>query len=158
MAESYFKSAESPQLNRGVNSIETEEPKQIQKKFIGLGARPIKFFKDLIHFLKAVAEDPRIPSRDKKVLLAMIALVISPIDLIPDWIPIFGVMDDIVILALIFDYFFETLDTEVLLSHYPWGMKSFTFVRRSSRLISSLAPQKFKRWLWSYQPDIYKKN
>lgn len=70
--------------------------------------------KKIIDFLKNVANDPRIPKRDKKVLLVLIALVVSPIDLIPDWIPIVGVLDDIVMIALILDYFFEILDTKIL--------------------------------------------
>ena len=59
------------------------------------------FFKTMGKFLKDVSEDARIPERDKKVLLAMVVLVISPFDIIPDWIPVFGQLDDLVIIALI---------------------------------------------------------
>ena len=107
-------------------------------------------------FVKNVANDERIPSRDKKVLLALVALIISPIDLIPDWIPIFGVMDDIVLLALVLDYFFEVLDQEIILSHYPWNMKSYVWLRRSTKLITAITPNRIKEKLWSYKPDIYK--
>ena len=117
----------------------------------------MSFFKNLIQFLRMVSQDERIPSRDKKVLLALIALIISPIDIIPDWIPILGLVDDLVILALVLDYFFEVLDSEVLLSHYPWGMKSFTAIRHSSRLISRLAPRSVKNLIWKYESSPYKK-
>lgn len=117
----------------------------------------MSFFKNLIGFLRQVSQDERIPSRDKKVLLALIALIISPIDIIPDWIPIIGLLDDLVILALVLDYFFEVLDTEVLLSHYPWGMKSFATLRHSSRLITSLAPRSVKNLIWKYESSPYKK-
>ena len=83
----------------------------------------IKIFKELVQFIQAVAQDKRIPARDKKVILICAALILSPIDLIPDWIPIIGWIDDIVLLALILDYLFEILDTEILLSHFPWDMK-----------------------------------
>jgi uncharacterized membrane protein YkvA (DUF1232 family) len=96
----------------------------------------IAFFKQVGKFLKDVSEDPRIPERDKKVLLAMVALVISPIDLIPDWIPVVGQLDDLVMIALILDYFFTVLDGNVLLSHWPWQMKSYVWLRRFSKTFS----------------------
>lgn len=114
------------------------------------------FFGDLTSFIRSVASDPRIPSRDKKVLLALIALIISPVDIIPDWIPVIGLMDDLVLLAIVLDYFFEVLDQEILLSHYPWGMKSFTRIRMSSRLVSRLTPDFVKKRVWKFEASPYK--
>ncbi|MCC7403133.1 MAG: DUF1232 domain-containing protein [Bdellovibrionales bacterium] len=117
----------------------------------------MEFIKKVIGFLRNVVQDERIPSRDKKVLLTLVALILSPIDLIPDWVPILGLLDDLVILALVLDYFFEVLDSEVLLSHYPWGMKSFSALRRSSRMITRLAPRALKHLIWKYESSPYKK-
>ena len=109
-----------------------------------------KFFNDTKSFLINVSKDQRIPERDKTVLLALIVLVISPIDLIPDWIPILGLLDDFVITCIILDYFFSVLDTEIILSHYPWGMKSFTRLRRFAQTFSLFVPNFFKRIIWKY--------
>lgn len=113
------------------------------------------FLSDLVSFLKNVANDPRIPERDKAVLAGLIVLVVSPFDIIPDWIPIFGVLDDIVILAIIADYFFDILDQKIILSHYPWGMKSYAWLRRVARFITHLTPGFVKRHIWKYQKDPY---
>lgn len=115
----------------------------------------MKKIKEIIEFLKAVANDSRIPERDKKVLLVLIALIISPVDLIPDWIPIIGVLDDVVMIALILDYFFEILDPQILLSHYPFGMKSFIYIKKASRIISQLTPNFIRNRVWKYKPDLY---
>ena len=115
----------------------------------------MKFFKDLSLFATEVSKDSRIPPRDKKVIIALAALIVSPIDLIPDWIPIIGVMDDFVMLALIIDYFFEVLDDEVLLAHFPWSMKSYLRVKRASRIISRFSPKPLKRLIWKYEGDLY---
>ncbi|MCB0365986.1 MAG: DUF1232 domain-containing protein [Bdellovibrionaceae bacterium] len=115
------------------------------------------FIKKLLTFLRNVVQDERIPARDKKVLLALIALIVSPVDIIPDWIPILGLVDDFVLVAIVLDYFFEVLDSEVLLSHYPWGMKSFTALRQSSRLITRLTPRSLKNLIWKYESSPYKK-
>jgi uncharacterized membrane protein YkvA (DUF1232 family) len=112
----------------------------------------------LTGFIKNVANDERILSRDKKVILACLALIISPIDIIPDWIPIIGLLDDLVILAIVLDYFFNILDQNILLSHYPWGMKSYTWLKRAARLITGLTPGFVKKWIWQYEPDPYVTN
>ena len=115
----------------------------------------MKFFKDLKKFLMDVANDERIPARDKKVLLAMIALLISPLDLIPDWIPVIGLLDDLIILSFIMDYFFTVLDSNVLLSHYPWDMKSFVRLRKIAHAMQFFVPNFLKRRLWQYVGDPY---
>ena len=115
----------------------------------------MKFFQDLKAFLQNTANDERIPSRDKKIILAMIALIISPIDLIPDWIPFFGQLDDLVLLAIVLDYFFRVLDSRILLSHWPWGMKSFAQVRAIARVLQFFVPRFVKKRLWKYVGDPY---
>lgn len=115
----------------------------------------INFLSKLKKFLQDVANDTRIPDRDKKVVMAMIVLVISPIDLIPDWIPFFGILDDLLLISLIVDYFFAVLDHQVILSHYPWGMKSFTALRKGSKFFSSVVPRSIKSIIWKYEKDPY---
>ena len=113
------------------------------------------FFVKLKNFLTETANDERIPSRDKKVLVTMLALLISPLDIIPDWIPVIGLLDDVIILALMRDYFFEVLDQTILLSHYPWGMKSFARLRRIAGLLSFFVPNIIKNNLWKYTRDPF---
>lgn len=113
------------------------------------------FINQIIDFVKNVANDPRIPARDKTVILALLAMVISPIDIIPDWIPIIGWLDDLVIMAIVLDYFFNLLDQNILLSHYPWGMKSYIWMRRMARMITALTPGPIKKYIWKYQRDPY---
>ncbi|MGE4132386.1 MAG: YkvA family protein [Bdellovibrionales bacterium] len=112
--------------------------------------------KELIKFIQDVAKDNRIPESDKAILVVLIALIISPVDIIPDWIPIVGLMDDVVLLAIVLDYFFNHLDQEILLSHYPWGMKSFTRIRSAARMISLITPGWVKEKVWKFKPSVYK--
>ena len=113
------------------------------------------FISQLSDFIKKVAQDERIPQRDKTVLVALVALIISPVDIIPDWIPIIGWLDDIVLIAIVLDYLFNTLDQSILLSHYPWGMKSYIWLRRMARTITGLTPDFVKKYLWKYERDPY---
>jgi uncharacterized membrane protein YkvA (DUF1232 family) len=115
----------------------------------------MKFFNDLKAFLKDTAADERIPARDKKILLSLVALLVSPFDLIPDWIPVFGLLDDVVVLAIILDYFFSVLDSRILLSHFPWDMKAFARLRAVARALGFLVPRFLKKKLWAYVGEPY---
>jgi uncharacterized membrane protein YkvA (DUF1232 family) len=50
--------------------------------------------------LRLAAQHPRTPRRAKWLLVAIIAYAVSPIDLIPDFIPVVGHLDDLILLPL----------------------------------------------------------
>ena len=53
-----------------------------------------------VHALYLAARDPRVPWYAKAVAVAVAAYAISPIDLIPDFIPVLGQLDDLVLLPI----------------------------------------------------------
>ena len=53
-----------------------------------------------VHALYLAAHDPRVPWFAKVAAIAVAAYALSPIDLIPDFIPILGYLDDLVIVPL----------------------------------------------------------
>ena len=53
-----------------------------------------------VHALYLAAGDPRVPWYAKLAAIAVAAYALSPIDLIPDFIPIVGYLDDLVIVPL----------------------------------------------------------
>jgi len=53
-----------------------------------------------VYAVALAARDPRVPWYAKALALAVAAYAVSPIDLIPDFIPILGYADDLVILPL----------------------------------------------------------
>jgi len=52
------------------------------------------------HALYLAARDPRVPWYAKAVAIAVAAYALSPIDLIPDFIPVLGYLDDLIIVPL----------------------------------------------------------
>lgn len=52
------------------------------------------------HALYLAARDPRTPWLAKVLALAIAAYALSPIDLIPDFIPVLGLLDEVILLPL----------------------------------------------------------
>jgi uncharacterized membrane protein YkvA (DUF1232 family) len=72
---------------------------------------PPGLLKDLAGFLPACAitagrlrRDPRVPRRAKLVVAFAGLWVLSPIDLIPEFLPVIGPLDDVVVVALALRY------------------------------------------------------
>jgi uncharacterized membrane protein YkvA (DUF1232 family) len=53
-----------------------------------------------VHAIYLAARDPRVPWYAKGLALAVAAYALSPIDLIPDFIPVIGYLDDLIIVPL----------------------------------------------------------
>ncbi len=112
----------------------------------------MEFLKELLQFVRDVASDERIPKRDKTVILALLALAVSPLE----FIPVVGLIDEVFVASLILDYLFNVLDQDILLSHYPWDMKSFIWLKRGTWFLTRLSPRWVKNRLWKFQPSPYK--
>ena len=61
----------------------------------------LRLLPDVLRLLKRLATDPELPRRIRVALVALIAFIASPIDLIPDFIPAIGYADDVIITALV---------------------------------------------------------
>ncbi len=61
----------------------------------------VKRFSQEIEFYRLVLKHHRTPRASKILLGVAIAYAVSPIDLIPDFIPVIGYLDDLVILPLL---------------------------------------------------------
>jgi uncharacterized membrane protein YkvA (DUF1232 family) len=53
-----------------------------------------------VDFLTLAARDPRVPWCAKAVAAAAVAYAFSPIDLIPDFVPVIGLVDDLLLVPL----------------------------------------------------------
>jgi uncharacterized membrane protein YkvA (DUF1232 family) len=70
-----------------------------------------------VHALALAARDPRVPWYAKAVALAVVAYALSPIDLIPDFIPVIGHLDDVIIVPLGIVLAVRLIPAEVLAEH-----------------------------------------
>jgi uncharacterized membrane protein YkvA (DUF1232 family) len=92
-----------------------------------LAARlPPGLMKDLAGFLPACATlvrrlraDPRVPWQAKAAVVVAGLWVLSPIDLLPEFLPVIGPLDDVVVVALALRYAARRVPPEVLLEAWP---------------------------------------
>ena len=73
---------------------------------------------NLALLLKDLIRDPRVPRSSKVLLWIGVVWVASPIDLIPEFIPFLGPLDDAVVVALILRRLVKTAGREVIEEHW----------------------------------------
>lgn len=96
-----------------------------------VGARDmLRLLPDVLRLLKRLATDPVVPRRIRIALFVLLAFIASPIDLIPDFIPVIGFADDVIITALVLRWVTRAAGPEVLASHWPGTPDGLAAVRR----------------------------
>ena len=65
----------------------------------------------------ALARDPRVPTPQKLVLAAVAGYLVFPIDIIPDFVPVLGQLDDVGVLLFGLDFFIRNAPKEVVEEH-----------------------------------------
>ena len=77
------------------------------------------FLPDCVTTVRRLRGDPRVPRRAKLAVGFAGLWVISPIDLIPEFLPIIGPLDDVVIVALALRYAARQIAPDVLYEAWP---------------------------------------
>jgi uncharacterized membrane protein YkvA (DUF1232 family) len=94
---------------------------------VGLAARlPPGLLSDLAGFLPAcvtlvrrLRADPRVPWQARAAMVLAGLWVLSPIDLLPEFLPVIGPLDDVVVVALALRYAARRVPSEVLVEAWP---------------------------------------
>lgn len=71
-------------------------------------------FPDLIHLMLKLFVDRKTPSRIKGYILIAFTYLVSPIDIIPDFIPVAGFVDDLLVMVIILNKIINSADEQVL--------------------------------------------
>ena len=86
-------------------------------RFIADAKTWAKNIKRDVHAVWLAARDPRTPLLAKVLALIVAAYAVSPIDLIPDFIPIIGYLDDLIIMPLGIMLVVRLIPAEVMCEH-----------------------------------------
>lgn len=88
------------------------------------------FIPDCLVLSRRLLGDPRIPRRRKALLGVLIGYLALPFDLVPDFIPVAGQLDDALVVALIIRAVLRSGGEGLLREHWPGPQSSLALVRR----------------------------
>ena len=91
------------------------------------------FIPDCIVLVSRLARDPRVPRRRKLILVALLGYLALPFDLVPDFIPVAGQLDDAVIVALALRYFVQSGGEPLIRELWPGPEQSLVLILRLAR-------------------------
>lgn len=74
---------------------------------------------DVVRLLKRLASDKALPAGVRLWLGALLLYLISPIDLIPDFIPVLGYADDALVVAIALRFATRRAGSDAITRHWP---------------------------------------
>ncbi|UCC68863.1 MAG: DUF1232 domain-containing protein [Armatimonadota bacterium] len=87
----------------------------------------------LAKFVYHLARDPRVPWTVKAALAGLAAYLACPIDIIPDWIPGAGYLDDVLLIGFVASYVLGKVPPEVVREHWGEDVHVLESLRRKRR-------------------------
>jgi uncharacterized membrane protein YkvA (DUF1232 family) len=79
----------------------------------------LRLLPDLVRLIRRLTADPTVPAGVRVRLGLVIVYLASPIDLIPDFIPVVGYADDAIIIALVLRSVTKSAGPDALQRHWP---------------------------------------
>ena len=91
------------------------------------------FIPDCIVLVTRLGRDQRVPRRRKLLLLALVGYLALPFDLVPDFIPVAGQLDDALLVAFVLRHLVRASGPAILSEHWPGPERSLEVLLRVAR-------------------------
>jgi uncharacterized membrane protein YkvA (DUF1232 family) len=88
------------------------------------------FVPDCLVLCRRLLADTRVPRRHKALLAGLLGYLASPLDLIPDFIPVIGQLDDVLIAAVVLRTVRRGVRRSIVRQHWPGPPQSLRVVER----------------------------
>jgi len=105
----------------------------------------IREIPDYLRLLWGLARDPRVALVDKLLVAAAAIYIVSPIDVIPDFVPFLGQVDDIYLLVLALQRMVSRAGRSVLRDHWTGDAASIASINLSATLAAADASRQEER-------------
>jgi uncharacterized membrane protein YkvA (DUF1232 family) len=105
------------------------------------------FVPNLLGLLLGLLKDARVSKSDKAILAGIIMYVIVPLDVIPDFIPFIGQVDDAYLLAISILRLLNRADRRVVMDHWRGGTDIKELVDSISKIAEFFLPSRVKNVL-----------
>lgn len=94
----------------------------------------VRLVPDLLRLLKRLAADKTLPRGVRIRLVLLLGYLAMPIDLVPDFIPVLGYADDVVVVAIVLRSVVRAAGPEALERHWPGTPEGLRVVRTLCRV------------------------
>jgi uncharacterized membrane protein YkvA (DUF1232 family) len=92
------------------------------------------FIPDCVVLFQRLVRDQQVPAGSKLLVGALVVYLLVPFDLVPDFIPVAGQLDDAVLVMLVLRRLLRTTDRAVIRAHWPGPQRSLDLLLRAARL------------------------
>jgi uncharacterized membrane protein YkvA (DUF1232 family) len=104
----------------------------------------VRLLPHLATLIARLASDARVPRRTKTVLGGVAVYLASPIDVIPDFVPFLGYLDDVILVALVLDGLLNHVDRDIVAQHWPGDASSLDRAARVAARVTAWVPRRWK--------------
>jgi uncharacterized membrane protein YkvA (DUF1232 family) len=100
-----------------------------------MGARDLlRLLPDVLRLVRRLAADGTLPRGVRVRLWLLLAYLVVPIDLVPDFVPVLGHADDAIVVALVLRSVVRRAGVSAVERHWPGTPDGLAALRRASRL------------------------
>jgi uncharacterized membrane protein YkvA (DUF1232 family) len=85
---------------------------------------------DCVVLVSRLLRDDRVPRRRRWLLVALAGYLALPFDLVPDFVPVAGQLDDVIVVALVLRHLVRAGGDELIREHWPGPARSLDVVLR----------------------------
>jgi uncharacterized membrane protein YkvA (DUF1232 family) len=90
----------------------------------------VRIVPDVLRLVRGLLADGRVPLGVRLALVGLLVWLISPIDLVPEFIPVLGPIDDAVVAVLVLRYVRRRIGDAELRRRWPGRAEGFELMRR----------------------------
>lgn len=94
----------------------------------------VRLIPDVVRLVRRIAADPTVPRGVRARLWLLLGYLVSPIDLIPDFIPLIGYADDAIIIALVLRSTIRSAGPNMIATHWPGTPEGLAAVANLCRM------------------------
>lgn len=98
----------------------------------------------LARMVVSLLGDAAVPRGAKLALAAVAVYLASPVDLLPDFIPLVGYVDDLLLAAVVLDGLLNVLDRSLILRYWPGDPGRLEALAAVARRLSGWVPRRIK--------------
>jgi uncharacterized membrane protein YkvA (DUF1232 family) len=89
---------------------------------------------DCVVLVHRLAGDPDVPRRDRWLLLALVGYLLLPFDIVPDFVPVAGQLDDAIVAVWVLRRVLRDAGPDAVIRHWPGPPRSLELLLRALQL------------------------